>query len=252
MLTKMPDKEYFAAEGVSASTLKAFARSKMAVGVDIVPSEAMQFGTCVHALAMEHKEVFEIAPNVDRRTKAGKEAWLHFESACDENSLIPMKQDMADGIYKAVESLKAHPIASIITKDESCAEVAAFSECPYTGLKIKAKFDYLPETGSILFDLKTSRDASPEAFKRSIRYDYWIQAVHYLNIARECGLDRIQQFMFVAVDNKEPYGVGCYLFDENAFDMYIGRYIALIEEFANWKAEGSFNSAHTETYETFV
>ena len=85
-----------------------------------------------------------------------------------------------------------------------------------SGLIGSALVDSLRADG-IAFDLKSTRDASAEAFGRQAgSMDYHVQAAFYNN-AHEHLLDRsLQAFIFVAVENSPPYACAVYVTQANA------------------------------------
>jgi hypothetical protein len=61
-------------------------------------------------------------------------------------------------------------------------------------------------------DLKTTTDASPAAFARSVAtFRYHVQASHYLS-----GLHGAERFVFIAVEKTAPYAVAVYELDAAA------------------------------------
>ena len=65
--------------------------------------------------------------------------------------------------------------------------------------------------GDIVIDLKTTQDASPRGFAKSVaNFRYHVQQMHYLrgtNAAR---------FIFIAVEKEYPFAVGVYELDNDA------------------------------------
>ena len=60
-------------------------------------------------------------------------------------------------------------------------------------------------------DLKTTTDASPKGFAKSVAsFRYHVQAAHYL----AAGL--FDKFIFIAVEKEAPYAVACYELDADA------------------------------------
>jgi exodeoxyribonuclease VIII len=80
-----------------------------------------------------------------------------------------------------------------------------------TGMRCKCRPDWY--YGSTVVDIKTTTDASPQAFARSVAtFAYHVQAAHYLE-----GLsDRCQRFVFVAVEKTHPHAVAVYELDADA------------------------------------
>ena len=79
--------------------------------------------------------------------------------------------------------------------------------------------------GGIVVDLKTTRDASPAGFKKSVRmFRYDVQAAWYLdgvNKGFAKGEEMFTTFIFIAVEKEPPYGVAVYQLDED--DVQKGR-----------------------------
>ena len=105
-----------------------------------------------------------------------------------------------------------------------------FWEDEETGLQCKCRPDIW--AGKVIVDLKTTEDASPEGFSRSIQtYGYGIQAAHYLAGAGSgSGADA---FIFVAVEKKAPYAVAVYELDPLSLEICETKRRALLEYWAN-------------------
>ena len=117
---------------------------------------------------------------------------------------------------------------------------------PSTGLLLKAKFDYAPSTGNILFDLKTAQDASPNKFKWSAKdFGYDIQVVHYMNVANLCGMD-YEEFIFVVVEKKAPYLTACYRLGDEMRERAESKYRLLLESFKECKDSKDFSQGYTQ------
>ena len=92
----MSNKEYRKAKGVSSTDLKKMARSPAHFRYwkdngDEMDTPSLLFGRSVHKYALEKDDFFTefaVAPNVDRRTKAGKEEFALFEAECVGKDVI--------------------------------------------------------------------------------------------------------------------------------------------------------------------
>lgn len=130
--------------------------------------------------------------------------------------------NMRDAVY-------AHPSANkLLTKVPGKAEVSAYWHDPETGELCRVRPDWWREDGYIV-DLKTTTDASPEGFAKSVvNWRYHVQAPYYMDglnhAAEQSGTDikPIKGFVFLAVEkdacvvNGEAKGVGVYVLDEEA------------------------------------
>lgn len=82
-----------------------------------------------------------------------------------------------------------------------------------TGLKCKARADRWNRRTRIMADLKTTDDASPRAFARSVvNYGYEVAHAHYCEGAKACG-EPIKHYLFVAQEKHPPYLAAVYELD---------------------------------------
>lgn len=107
--------------------------------------------------------------------------------------------------------------AAVLTHDTAphlfvngAPEVSAFWVDDATGVKCKARFDYLPEKQPgrrlVVPDLKSAVSADPGEFSRAAaRYGYVLQQVHYANGLRHLGVDSDPAFIFCVVEKDPPY-----------------------------------------------
>ena len=83
-------------------------------------------------------------------------------------------------------------------------ELSIFTE---SGVPMKARLDCLQ--GGVIYDIKTTQDARPDAFMRTVaNYKYHLQAAHYMRMAE------VSKFCFIAVETEPPHGVGLYWLDD--------------------------------------
>lgn len=132
-------------------------------------------------------------------TKAETVAWEAEQRAAGQIILTPNEGRMVDQMAEAV---KANPVARKLFERPGHPEVSVFDE--YLGVKRRGRFDYLPDEGGIVVDLKTTVDASKAGFARAAaRYGYHVQRGHYLDILKRLG--READMLFVAVEKEPPY-----------------------------------------------
>jgi hypothetical protein len=209
----MPAEQYFAVEALSQSGATKLLRSPAHYKLDrdkrSEPTAAMQFGTAVHTGVLEPDRfaaTVVAAPKVDRRTNAGKAEW----SAFVESSVGRIVLDRADydAARRCVDAVLAHPGARALL-DGARREVSAFWLDPKYNIPCKARFDALNHGGIV--DVKTTDDASPDAFARSIaKWGYHRQSAHYSD-GHEVALGTPSAFFALIVVEKEPpHAVACY------------------------------------------
>jgi exodeoxyribonuclease VIII len=162
--------------------------------------------------------------------KARKEAWLaehaHLEtmSEKDENAILGM-----------LESVMCHPAASRLIL-EGQSEVTLRWKDQITGLACKIRADYWVKPKRYVLDLKSTDDASPDAFARSVyTYGYHRQDALYRAGFAACG-ETLEHFAIIAVEKEPPYACAVYVLDQDAivkgFESVrrdIGRLAACIE-----------------------
>lgn len=201
-LGKITEKEYNEIKAVRNSELgnieKSWAHYKM--GTD--RTEAMIFGSAFHMYILEEEtfwESFIVAPKYDGRTVEGKK----IKAQLDEQALAGkdiLRSDDFDTIVKMKASLLSHPLAkNILHRSENEGAYTAIID----GVECKAKLDL--ENRGEFFDLKTTEDASPSEFRKTIgKYNYHRQAAFYGDIAAANGVP-FSSFNLVAIEKKPPY-----------------------------------------------
>lgn len=206
-ILRIKAEEYHAINAVSNSLiskiLKSPAHARAYLDNQPAPTKAMEFGTAFHAAILEPKEFAEqyAVFSGDRRTKEGKAA---YKELIDSGKRILSADDM-ENIQGMQSSVFAHHAAKKLM-DEGYAELSVTWDDYETMAKCKCRPDWWK--GDVLVDFKTTDDASPEGFMRSIvKYGYHRQAAWYLR-----GTEA-DQFIFIAVEKTMPYAVGVYELD---------------------------------------
>ncbi len=214
LVMNMPAAEYHAHPAVNKSLLDRIAKSPMHArayldGARTEPTAAMILGTAVHTAILEparfasEYRVFE----GDRRTKAGKEEYAALQAT---GATIIDADDYAT-VKAMAASVRANKTAASLLQD-GIAEASIFWKDTLTGVECKCRPDWITNSG-IVVDVKTTEDASPAAFARSVmQYRYAVQAAHYLE-----GTEA-ERFVFIAVEKKAPYAVACYELDVDAMN----------------------------------
>lgn len=150
-------------------------------------------------------EQFATMPNVDRRTKAGKEAFAEFEAAADGKTIVSV--DMVEQATAMCEALSRNEFVKKLLKGEK--EKPFFWADEMTGEECKCRVDCLTEVGEnlIIVDLKSTDNAETEAFMRSaIKYGYDLQSAMYSDGVK-VNTGREPLFVFIAIEKKPPYAI---------------------------------------------
>jgi exodeoxyribonuclease VIII len=73
--------------------------------------------------------------------------------------------------------------------------------------------------GSLIVDLKTTQDASPDGFAKTMAgLKYYVQAAHYLDGYMHTTDFEAKDFIFIAVETEAPYAIGVYNLDMVALE----------------------------------
>lgn len=196
------------------------------------PTPSLIFGQLFHAMALQPetvKDLFAVAPNVDRRTKAGKEAYAQFEEEAE--SKIVVTADMYQQAEEMCEVLNNNEYVKKLLNGEK--EKTFFWNDDLTGEACKCRVDCLTELGDnlLVVDLKSTENAQTDPFMKSaIKYGYDLQSAMY-NKGVEINTGKKPIFVFIAIEKKPPYAINILEADEllirrgyDLFREYIGIY----------------------------
>ena len=218
------------------------------------PTPAMILGTQVHTALLEPGEWTQYARGVegDRRTKAVKAEHQKLLEQYSPDQII--KHETYDQIEAMVESVLLNPSAATLLKSaqsDGHIEESVFYTDPLTKVSCKARIDAVPGSGSMyndcLVDFKTTIDASPEAFAKSVfNFGYHRQAAHYLSCWNNTHPDDPRdKFIIIACEKGSGhYPVAVYELDNGSVDMGAYEVARLKELYAEcvatdtWEAYG--------------
>lgn len=179
------------------------------------PTPALLFGQAFHKLALEPETFFDeyaVAPDVDRRTREGKQAWKEFlEEAEGKTAITAEMYDQAAAMCAAIAE---EPLAVKLL--DGPREVPFFWRDNVTGEECKCRVDCLNRNYSqpIVVDVKSTGDASTEMFtKDAIKYGYDFQSAWY-NTGVEANIMEKPLFVFIAVEKAPPHAVNILQADE--------------------------------------
>ena len=248
----MTEQEYNAAEGIRRSDLwlmndspEKFKWHQDHPEEESEKSPAFLFGSMCHKMVLEPEsfdEEYAVAPDVDKRTKAGKEEWQRFvEENAGKIAVNPADFQTAAEMGKAV---MGHPLAGDILSLNDY-EVPFFWEDPDTGEKCKCKVDALRLRNGkyAVIDYKTTTDASTETFNKHIfRFGYHVQAAMYTEgVQIALGLDYRPRFLFVAQEKKAPYAVNVIEVSEDVMNYGSTVYHELMRKYHECKVMDVWN-----------
>ncbi|CAN5608111.1 hypothetical protein BH23CHL8_BH23CHL8_30860 [soil metagenome] len=215
----VPMGEYLALRAMSASGIELFRRSPLhfewRTHQPSTTSPALEKGTALH-LALLEPEIFplQVVRGIggDGRTKAVRDARAALDAEFPEATVLT-PSDFEDVIGMR-DAVLAHPRARSILAGGGASEVTGVWIDPETGVPCKMRPDRLVDRAPLMPDVKTTRDASPDSFRRqAANLGYFRKARWYRRGAESLGMD-LTASAFIAVENTAPYGVAVYLLRE--------------------------------------
>lgn len=253
IIPNIPIEEYHRHGSVSKSQLDKMAKSPAHYLASLTTprkeTPAMRIGSIFHGMVLEPERVkIAVAPACDKRTKDGKATW---ESFCIENAgaeiVTAGEGEMLNGM---VASVMAHPAARALLNGPGVAEGSAFWHDERSGELCRCRPDFYRQDLGIIVDLKSTEDASPKEFARSIaNYRYHMQSAYYQDGVEAATGDFIKGFVFVACEKKPPYCTAVYQLDMQGVEAGRIEYKRLLLDLADCKASGKF-PAYSDRIET--
>ncbi|CPR79518.1 gp60 protein [Mycobacteroides abscessus] len=172
------------------------------------------FGHAAHKFVLgEGEEIVPVHAN-DWRTNAAKEQ----RAQAYADGKIPLLAREVDVAMEMARAVFNHPTARKLLAD-GVAEVSLAATDPETGIRLKARPDWMnPEGGRLrIVDYKTSTTSDPSTFSRkAFDLGYHIQEAWYRAVARLARLDPEAQFVFIVQEKEYPYEVAVVEFDDEA------------------------------------
>jgi len=230
----LPPEVYHAAPGISLHGLLDLARSPMhyrhrrAHPKPSTPEQSI--GTALHTLILEPDQFetrYTEAPDLNKNSKAWKE-WL----AALPEGVTPLKKETIDRLHQCAEVVRNHHTVMPLL-DSGRAERSYWWVDPETRRLCRARMDWFSEGHDLIVDLKKCRDASLSGFTKACgQYRYHVQAAFYADGWYWCTGRPVSGFVFVAVEDEPPYGVGVYTIGEEEMRCARLEYRALLQRYS--------------------
>ena len=249
----IPIEEYHRHGSTSKSQLDQFAKSPAHYLASLTTQRketpAMRIGSIFHGMILEPETThIAVAPVCDKRTKEGKAIFAEFEANNARSCIVTAEEgEMLTGM---VASVRAHPAANALLSGPGIAEGSAYWIDEQSGELCRCRPDFYRQDLGIIVDLKSTRDASPKEFARSIaNYRYHMQSAFYQDGVESSTGDFIKGFVFVACESTAPYAVAVYQLDMQGVEAGRIEYRRLLLDLADCKASGKF-PAYSDRIET--
>lgn len=183
-------------------------------------TDAFDLGHVVHRLVLgKGAEYFAMDPQVHGLKKDGTVAdspkatagWKAAEAEARERGQIPFHINDLTKAEKMAAAVFADPVGNALFA-KGDAEVSIFANDPITGVKLRARIDWLDDTSFV--DFKTTANGAPGEFDRAAaKFGYHIQEAFYRHVAECAGLT-VDRFVFVAVETTGAHLVSIHEWDE--------------------------------------
>ena len=200
---------YHSNEAISHSKLKTFRKrpllfKKRYIDKLLAPenSAAFTLGSALHCSVLEPNEYairYVIAPDVDRRTKAGKEEWAAFQAENAGKEVV--SREDAELVKRMAEACRSHRLAADLMSE---GEAEVTWRVQMDGLTLQARTDWVNTKGGYILDVKTTEYLSDFA-RMAVNFGYHRQAAFYTTLLAKLGHTNVD-FYFLVVEKKEPYG----------------------------------------------
>ena len=201
-------------------------------------TDALRLGSALHIQILEPQEFdkrFLVIPKWNMATKDGKQAFQDYATQlaisktisvaqCDQMvaaksgkremltsalamaGLTVMDQAELDTVQAMYSRLKEQDAYQYVTgRLDSDTELAIVWDDEATGIRCKAKLDYVNRDQCLITDLKSSEDASEHAFRRSVeKYGYYQQSAMYSDGWQALTGD-LCSFLFIVAEKSPPH-----------------------------------------------
>lgn len=234
--------EYHALDGISSSDVKIVHAKSIAHWrhKNYKDSPVLDLGSAVHAMVLEpEKSLIVRGPE----TRRGNE-WKHAKEEAESQGKLLLTEADFDQAQRMAEAIMMTPRAARMFNDKDCLkEQSIITKCKHTGLTLKCRPDaLLPEKAVI--DIKTTQDASPRGFAKSVRgYGYDLQAWFYLYACAEFSP---QTFGFVCVEKEPPYVVSMHVLDQEYLRWAKGQVLMTLDEIKRAQDSKDFSTGWPE------
>lgn len=221
----VPNEVYHKSPGISSSGISLILDCPKRYWYQYLSNEAsredtrsMLIGQALHTMVLEpdtFNDRFIVLPELDRRTKAGKEAYEQFINESQGKIVLPSSD--YESAKQMADNVKAHRMYEKIYGVGNIEDSCLWKDKD-TGVLLRSRPDYYNDF--LIIDVKTTKDASPQAFASSMAtYGYHRQAAMACDALTEltgCPYETVIQFV---VENTAPYLVAAYAIKQDAIEL---------------------------------
>lgn len=226
--------EYASWDAVNHSRLKKVEQSPLHFQQSVTEeTPALVVGKAAHYALLE-PDVFarrvRLAPiNPKTGNAYGYETKAYYEACCAAPSgTILLSQDDLDACTAMRRAVWSHPAAKDILSEKAASEVSLVWKDPGTGLACKARGDRVSANWWV--DFKTTENASPVAFAKSVAEYGYHTAQAFYDLGRSAWKITAQPVLIVA-EKRPPYAVAVYEIGEETMGIartLVGEWLAKV------------------------
>lgn len=247
--TNISNQDYHAGPGFSSSNVKSILKTPAHYQASQDPqwrteSDSMDFGTAFHTMILE-PHLFEATcaiepPEIEaaggKVKQPGKKLWEEFKALHEGKTIFNAKDGKR--LLAMQQNVLSNRLAmQIINNSEK--EISAYHE--EDGVLLKARADLIMPKRGMIFDLKTTTDASEKGFERAVTgYGYHVSAAHYLHVFSKAYKKEFTEFIWIAVENQAPFGVAFYAATEEQLAIGKGRMAMGLLEYKSCMESGEW------------
>ena len=247
-VSDMPADIYHAHDSASSSGLRLLLRSPdhFKNGEEKDQTRAMVLGSALHMACLEPDIFYDtytlLRSSENRMTSEYKEAKKEFG---EEYVLVKPEIEKIEGMAKSLRVSKKLNYW-LYDNDYSHKELSGFAIDPETGLMCRHRFDAII-IGDVAIDLKTTTDARKPAFEKKILdFGYHIQAAFYADQYNWITGEKIEKFIFAAIETSAPYALKVYELEQDSMEAGRKKYRQALNEYAQCKASDTWPSYDQE------
>ena len=197
------------------------------------PTAAQRLGTAIHAAVLEPERFassFAVAPDVDRRFKAGKEAYAAFLESAGFAEIISAS-DHATALIIA-ERVRQSALGRMFFEGETRTELSVYWTDRATGVRCRMRPDLVPSNHPVLVDLKSCTSAQDVKFRNSAwDWGYHVTAAWYVDGWRAATGEK-RDYVFAAWEKEEPYANAWYFAEDEVLEAGRAEYRRLLAIYA--------------------
>lgn len=209
------------------------------------PSDSMAMGSMVHTIVLEPETLddrYRVKPDCDRRTKEGKAMYELFLANLPDRCEVISPDDFAKATDCATALLAHAELREVLDATRPTALIEERIDFAVDGIDMRSRLDFVSLAANVIIDIKTTKDASPEEFSKSIaNYGYHRQAALY----REAVLQKFGapcRFLLAVVCTEQPFEVALYEPSNEMIAAGMREVWSLLDEFKSRAESGDWTS----------